>query len=290
MKVTEGITSRPYKIVIYGQEGVGKTTWASAAPDPVALCAERGADLLGIPRVDLESYDHLIATIKEAGTSKYQSVFLDTIDAIEPMIWEHVCKKAGVPSMESFQFGKGHAAAYECWLTLRALLDRPGVKHHTIILAHSRSVKTLNPNGSDWFRHSLKLAKDNVSKSDPSEIWKEWADVVGFAFHDSTLTPGKKGETVKALSLGDNSGRRLGLAYSPSYDAKCRLPLPASMKFDGAEFWRLVREIPKNRDEVLDRIRTLVEPEALERFETFALSASFAEAMRALVLKLDKVR
>ena len=44
-------SNAPDRIVVYGVEGVGKTTWAAQAPNPVFLCAEDGVRGLDVPKL-----------------------------------------------------------------------------------------------------------------------------------------------------------------------------------------------------------------------------------------------
>ena len=52
MNITTGKISRAQKIVLYGPEGIGKTTFAANAPDPLFIDTEKGTAHLDVKRID----------------------------------------------------------------------------------------------------------------------------------------------------------------------------------------------------------------------------------------------
>ena len=48
--VKKGRIKQPLRVIVYGQEGVGKSTFAACAPSPIFLCAESGTNHLDIAR------------------------------------------------------------------------------------------------------------------------------------------------------------------------------------------------------------------------------------------------
>ena len=51
LKIESGLEKRPLKVVIYGAEGIGKSTFASQFPEPLFLDTEGGTSSLNIRRV-----------------------------------------------------------------------------------------------------------------------------------------------------------------------------------------------------------------------------------------------
>ena len=51
LKIESGLEKRPLKVVIYGAEGLGKSTFASQFPEPLFLDTEGGTSSLNIRRV-----------------------------------------------------------------------------------------------------------------------------------------------------------------------------------------------------------------------------------------------
>ena len=49
--ITTGILNTPVKVVLYGPEGIGKSTFASHFPDPVFIDTEGGTKRLNVARL-----------------------------------------------------------------------------------------------------------------------------------------------------------------------------------------------------------------------------------------------
>ena len=52
LNITGGKLIRPQKVVIYGSEGIGKTTFAAAFPDPLFIDTEGGTAQMDVKRLD----------------------------------------------------------------------------------------------------------------------------------------------------------------------------------------------------------------------------------------------
>ena len=87
--------SRPLRIALFGVPGVGKTTFAAQAPAPIFLCAEDGAGFLdaqAFPKPS--SWGDVLEAVQELmhGEHSFKTLVIDTLDALEALCWEHVCK------------------------------------------------------------------------------------------------------------------------------------------------------------------------------------------------------
>ncbi len=52
LNIKNGKIPRPQKVVIYGAEGVGKTTLAAQFPDPLFIDTESGTAHMDVRRID----------------------------------------------------------------------------------------------------------------------------------------------------------------------------------------------------------------------------------------------
>ena len=52
MQITRGKRARAQKVVIYGPEGIGKSSFASQFPDPVFIDTEGSTDNMDVARLD----------------------------------------------------------------------------------------------------------------------------------------------------------------------------------------------------------------------------------------------
>lgn len=54
MKITKGIIPCAKKVVIYGPEGIGKSTFASQFPDPVFIDTEGSTNSMDVARLTVQ--------------------------------------------------------------------------------------------------------------------------------------------------------------------------------------------------------------------------------------------
>lgn len=78
MKITKGKQTRPQRVVIYGVESVGKTTFAAQFPNPLFLDIEGGTAHLNTDRCEINSWAELNGALKEVASSDYQTVIIDS--------------------------------------------------------------------------------------------------------------------------------------------------------------------------------------------------------------------
>ncbi|MBR0283530.1 MAG: AAA family ATPase, partial [Oscillibacter sp.] len=52
LNITSGVVRRAQKVVIYGPEGIGKSTLASKFPNPLFIDTENGTQHMDVRRVD----------------------------------------------------------------------------------------------------------------------------------------------------------------------------------------------------------------------------------------------
>jgi hypothetical protein len=223
MNITKGKQKTAVRAVIYGVEGIGKSTFAAGLPGPLFLDLEKGTSHLDISRVEIDTWGDLEAALSECLTTDFETIVIDTADWAEAACAEVVLKKHGKKSIEDFGFGKGYVILAEEFRKViakaEALISRG---KNVVFLAHSKVVRQSPPDQTDGFdRYELKLAKQ------VAPILKEWADLLGFANFRSQVVEGTDGRT-KATG---GKERLLHLEHSAAWDAKNRFGLPASVPF-----------------------------------------------------------
>ncbi len=234
------------RIVVYGVEGVGKSMFGANSPGPIFLGAEDGSGELDVERFPrphtwadaLEAIEVLRTT-----THEHETLVVDSLDWLEPMVWAHTCEKWGKPTIESFGYGKGYGEALTEWRAFFAALERlqRERKMSLILLAHAVVGTFKNPdaNQGDFDHYTLKLHKGAAG------LAKEWAKALLFGNYE-LATVEKDGRT-RGMSTGK---RVLYTQKRAAYDAKNRLLLPPEIKLSWGAFMRAVREGREVRTEL----------------------------------------
>lgn len=230
MEITRGRQAAPLRAVVYGPEGVGKTTFAAAWPGAVFIDIEDGSahyDVARLPRPG--AWDELIATVKAAaGIAEVGTLVIDTADAAEELCVRHVLKKYNKTGIEDFGYGKGHTYASEEFGRLLGALDEvKAAGKNVLVVAHSQIRKFEQPDELGAYdRWELKLSKKDAP------MLKEWSDLLLFVNFKTDIMTNEK--TKKAKATGGKR-RVMYASHSASWDAKNRLGLPDEMPFDFAQ-------------------------------------------------------
>ena len=229
IKITEGKVNSPIKTVIYGSEGIGKSTLASKMPGAVFFDLEGGTNRLNVKRVSqrFNNHDEVIEAMAEVVKNKdVKTIVIDTVDALEMLIIKAVCKKYGKDGIESFGYGKGYTYVGEEMKRFLEACD--GVVSRGInvtLLAHAKITKFEQPDEMGAYdRWSMKLTKMSAP------LVKEWADLLLFCNYKTTV-----------VSTSDNKKKVMGgervmyATHHSCWDAKNRFDLPDEMPltFDG---------------------------------------------------------
>ena len=254
--IKKGPSTRPPKIMLIGQEGVGKSTAGAKMPNPVFLCGESGLvgpQFADTPSFTPTSWAEALAFCEELASnpSGYKTLVIDTLDWIEPMLYAHVvaaAKKNDIKHIEDFGYGKGYVIAQQEARKMLAVLDKVNAAGMAVlILSHSQLKTVKNPEGDDYDHFESKV------NTKVAGIFKEWCDAVLFARFEIYVR--KDGMKVKAQG---GTERIVQTTHSAAWDAKNRYGLPEVMDLDMSEIYtRIVAG--KSSGEMLDAIKTAAE-------------------------------
>ena len=232
--ISEETESRPNGVVgvIYGPEGIGKTSLAAALDKPLFFDAEKGAHGIKVARIDEElSFVSLMTVMQELirDHQGYKTFVLDTADAVEVKMLADLCAEKKIESIEDIPYGKGytmHAERFAQLLEKCRAVAESGM--NVVIVAHAeiRKFELPDERGS-YDRWTLKLSKQTAPKL------KECADFIVFINYKTNIVAAdKKAGETKSHATG---GRRwCYTSHTTAFDAKCRkfIDLPDECALD----------------------------------------------------------
>lgn len=182
MNITRGKKNTAKKVVVYGPEGIGKSTFASCFPDPVFIDTEGSTNDMDVARFDkATSWEMLLEQVRYVvkNPSVCKTLVIDTADWAEQMCMKNLCDSHNKKGIEDFGYGNGYVYAKEEWGKFLNLLQEVVEKGvHVVVTAHSHIRKFEQPDELGAYdRYELKLGKKTQSQTSP--LLKEWADMGG---------------------------------------------------------------------------------------------------------------
>jgi len=236
---------RPPRIVIHGTGGIGKSTFAASAPKPIFLPTEDGLGTLDVPAFPLlTSYTEVREALQSLldEDHDYETVVIDSLDWLEPLVWNFVAQGSGVKSIEDIGYGKGYKAAAveirDTLDTITKLRDERGMA--SVLICHTKIKTFQSPEHEPYDRYQLKL------HDAASAIVHEWADAVLYGTL-KTFVKSKDAGFGNTITRGISTGERvMYTSERPAYVAKNRYALP--------------HELPLTWDDFVGAIATAVKP------------------------------
>ena len=233
MQIITGVMPKATKAVLYGPEGIGKTTFASKAPEPLFIDTEGSTTRLNVRRLPApQSYAMVLEQVQWVlnHPTVCKTLVLDTADWAQRLCTDAVCARLKIGGIEDLGYGKGYSYVYEEFGRLLNLLDLAvdrGI--NVIITAHAAMRKFEQPDEMGAYdRWELKL--NNSQKCSIAGMVKEWADMVIFANYETIVV---KNENKKGKAQGGQ--RVMYTTHHPCWDAKNRFDLPEKLPFDFAQ-------------------------------------------------------
>lgn len=238
MEIIRGKLPGALKVVVYGPEGIGKSTFASQFPCPLFIDTEGSTRHMDVARTPKPtSWPMLLGLVDEVirDPSLCRTLVVDTMDWAELMCTQYVCDKYQKKSIEEFGYGKGYTyLSEEFGRLLNQLSEVVERGVHVVVTAHAKMRKFEQPDELGAYdRWEMKLSAKNAP------LVKEWADMVLFASYKTYAVKTESGK-VK----GQGGERRMYTAHHPCWDAKNRFGLAPELPFDFAQIASVIGEAP----------------------------------------------
>ena len=240
-RLTVGRIDVPDRVFLYGVEGIGKSTLAASAPAPIFLGAEDGTAQLDIARLPQPStWQDVLDSVQELISEPhgYRTFVIDTVDWMEPIVWDLLCERDKVDTIEKVSkgYGKGYIAAADLWRVLLAKLDelRHTRKMGIILLGHAQVKTFKNPLGEDYDTYTPKLNKLAAA------LLSEWCD--SLLFTNWTTLIASKGDDRKTTTYGMSDGTRVMYTERrAAWTAKNRHGLPFELPLSWTAYAEAVK-------------------------------------------------
>jgi hypothetical protein len=244
--VIKGKTPKAPRIMIYGYEGVGKSTWAAKAPKPIFIQTEDGLDNIDTSKFPVaktwsEVVEQMNALISEE--HDFQTVIVDSISGLERLIFAEVCKQFGVKNIEKADggFARGYKHALDWWGLFLEGLEKLNEKGMMIILiGHVGVQEVKDPESQTYHRTAPRvhhLAEGMIS---------QWCDAVLQAkqnFRIQKTDEGFGNSRGIATAVGQEGGERVVRTVgTAAVIAKNRYGLPEYLPLDFNAFYSAITE------------------------------------------------
>ena len=213
-------------------EGIGKTTFAAGAPNPIFILTEDGLGSLPVQHFPLatstDDVMNAIATLYQEDHN-FGTVVIDSLDWLEAIIQGEIDTQHDAKDLA---YGKGALIAAEKWRVilegLNALRLERGMV--VILLAHTTIKRFDSPEVEPFDRYQPKLQERS------NALVREWCDAVLFANYKTIVKHDDVGFN-KTTNRGISTGERLLYCNErPAYMAKNRYQLPDSIPLSWEAF------------------------------------------------------
>ena len=250
--IQSGREDKPPRIMIYGSEGVGKSTFGASAPNAIFVQTEDGLGEINCRKFPLaRSLAEVLAELTALRDEKhdFRTVVIDSADWLERLIFDEVCKEFGVRNIEKADggYGKGYTHALTHWRKIIALLqelrDKRGMM--VILVAHAKVERFEDPENAAYDRYTPRLHKHAAS------LIAEWVDAVLFANKKFRVSKDGNDRAV-ATPIGADGGERvIRTVGSPACIAKNRYGLPGEIPLSWTAFINAYQKVQEtNHGEV----------------------------------------
>ena len=116
LNITRGRIIRALKVILYGPEGIGKTSLAACFPGVVFIDTEGSTKSFDVARLPAPtSWEMLKAEVQEvlSHADEVGTLCIDTADWAERLCSQAICEKGKKGGIEDFGYGKGYTLLAE---------------------------------------------------------------------------------------------------------------------------------------------------------------------------------
>lgn len=222
----------PARVSLFGEQKVGKTSFAAKFPSPILIQAEDGAAGIPVPKMPdtpCQSWDEIIQCLRVLLKEDHdrKTLIIDTLDKAETLAQKYILEDFFKGDKAKYMhFYKGPIMAGEMFNTLLFALDHlhKSKNMNIVLIAHDGLQNGANALGDDFKKFAPRLSK---------YAWgpvRDWVDQIGHVSSEFRVIDGKAKEVGK--------DRWIHFRGSPGRDAGCRAgyEMPEKIKLDFDEY------------------------------------------------------
>jgi hypothetical protein len=236
MQLTTGKQPAPVKAVLYGPEGIGKTTFASRWPKPLFVDCEGGSGQLDVTRTWAPTSWAMLKGIVQELTKDalgFQTLVIDTADWADKLAAADVCASNSKASLADFGWAQGWIKLAEEWAkmldSLTLLQQRQGM--NVLFLGHAVMRKIDLPEETGSYDHwELKTEKRSAA------LLKEWVDLMLFANYKTMVVE------IDGKKKAQGGQRVMYTTHHSCWDAKNRFGLKEELPLDFAKIAHILQQ------------------------------------------------
>lgn len=225
-EVQQTMKIEPMKALIYGVEGIGKTTFASKFPDPIFIDTEGSTGFINARKLpNPTSWTMLLDELEDIKSDpRGKTLIIDTLDWTERLAKKYLMDKNKWAAIDSTNYGSRYVAlSDEIGKLLNKLTEIKDLGINVVLTAHAETKKHELPDEMGQYdKYTLKLEKRDAG------LAKEWADMILFFNYKTTIISDSKSNSKKATG----GQRVMYTTHKPAWDAKNRLGLPDELPID----------------------------------------------------------
>lgn len=237
---------KPPRVLIYGPPGMGKTSLAAEFPNPIFIQVEEGTPAgLEITGWDeIKTFEDVMGGLVELldGDHDFQTLVLDSVDKLEPLVWDFVCREQNWTSIEAPGYGKGYKEADKPWREFLGLCSDLRLRRNMAIvhIAHSTIERFDDPQNASYSRYDIRLHDRAIG------IFQDEVDAILFINQDVSVKEEKTAFGNKEKKAKGGGNRIIYTEGRPSFVAKNRYGFPDQFPYiQGRAYETLAPYLPQ---------------------------------------------